>query len=128
MDQFFAQLFGLYFIIVGVIVFLRRKAIMPVVREFMDNRALLFVMAILELIAGLSLVLVYKTVAWSVPGIISLIGYMMVIEGLIYLAAPARFVQKFIRTFNTPTWFMAGGILSIVAGAYLASVGFGLFK
>lgn len=128
METFLAQLFGLYFIIVGVIVALRRKSMMPAMAELVSNRPVLLVMAFVELAAGLAVVLAYPTIAVSVPGLISLIGWMMLVEGVIYLALPIRMVQKFVRRFNTNSWYVYGGAFSVVIGIYLAGVGFGYFQ
>jgi hypothetical protein len=127
MEIFLAKLFGLYFIVMGVIMMLRRRSIIPAIKDFASNTGLRFVIAAIELIAGLALVLGYPTVSFSVVGVISLIGYMMVIESIIYMSMPARFVQNFIRSFNKPVWYNAGGVLAIVAGAWLAGTGFGYF-
>lgn len=126
MELFFAKLFGLYFVIVGAIILVRRKAIMPAVQDLAQNRALMLVMAVIEIAAGLALVVAYPTVSTTLTGVISLVGYMMLVEGVLYLAAPARVVRKFIAYFNRPAWFIMGGIGSIIAGLYLAGLGFGL--
>ncbi len=127
MEIFLAKLFGIYFLIVGIVITIRRKAVMPTIRELAANRSLLLVLGAVEVIAGLAIALYYPTISWSVEGILSLIGYMMVIEGILYLAAPARFVQKFIAAFNRPKWYLAGGLLSVIVGIYLAGNGFGYF-
>lgn len=123
---FLAQLFGVYFVIVGAVVMLRQKAVMPAIAEIMENRALLYLLALVELAAGLAVVLAYPEVSFDWMGVISLVGWMMTIEGILYLALPYRQVHKFVKSFNTQSWYVAGGVLSIVLGVYLAGVGFGL--
>ena len=127
MEIFLAKLFGMYFILMGVIMLLRRRSIIPAIRDFASNAGLRVVIGAIEIIAGLALVINYSVVSLSVPGIISLVGYMMVIEGILYMSMPAKFVQSFIRSFNKPVWYHAGGAIAIVAGIYLAGTGFGYF-
>lgn len=127
MEIFLAKLFGLYFIIMGVIMVLRRRSIIPAIRDFASNAGLRVVIGAIEIVAGLALVLAYPDVSLSVAGVIALVGYMMVIEGILYLSMPAKFVQSFIRTFNKPVWYQSGSALAIVAGIYLAGTGFGYF-
>ena len=98
MEIFFAKLFGIYFIIVGTIILIRRRSVIPTVKDLLGNKALLLTLASIELAAGIALVLEFPTVSPGVPGIISLVGYMMVIESIFYFAAPSRFVQKFLRS------------------------------
>ncbi len=127
MELFFAQLFGIYMFIMGVAMFVRGQSLMPAVNDLLRNRALLLVLAVLELAAGLALVLAYPMVSFSLEGVLSLLGYVLVIEGIIYLAAPSRFIQMILRKFNRPFWYQVGGPAAAVLGAYLAAVGFGLF-
>ncbi|HYF10028.1 MAG TPA: hypothetical protein VD967_00255 [Candidatus Paceibacterota bacterium] len=127
MDIFLAQLFGLYFIIVGAIVALRRKSMMPAVSELVGNRPMLLLLAFIELAAGLAIVVAYPAITFDVMGIISLVGWVMLVEGVIYLTLPIRVVQKFVRHFNTGLWYVYGGAFSVVLGLYLAGRGFGYF-
>lgn len=122
-----AQLLGLYFIIVAVLVLVRRRSIMPAVSDLAENRPLLFVVALVELAAGLALILTQPSILESWMGIMSVIGWMLVIEAIIYLALPARKVQKFIKRFNKREWYLGGGIVALALGAALAGYGFGFF-
>ena len=127
MEIFLAQLFGVYFVIVGVIVAVRRKAFMPAVVELVSNRPLLLITAIVELAAGLAVILAFPVISLSVSGILSLVGWMMIAEGVLYLALPIKTVQRFVKIFNTQTWYLYGGLISILVGAYLAAKGFGYY-
>lgn len=122
---FFAKLLGLYFLIVGLVVMFRRKSIMPTVSEIVKNRSLLLIVALVELLAGLSIIINYTEVSTSLEGIVSLVGWMLVVEGIVYLALPARYTQKMVRSFNKPAWYVGGGIVAALLGAYLAALGFG---
>lgn len=120
-----AQLLGLYFIIVGVLVLYRRKSIMPAVSQLVANRPLLFVIALAEILAGLAVILTFPQFSPSWEGALSIIGWVLTIEGILYLALPFRVVQRFVRKFNNDTWYGTGGAVAILLGAYLAAGGFG---
>lgn len=122
-----AQLLGLYFIIVGVIVLYRRKSIMPAIAQLAANRALLLVIALVEILAGLSVILTYPEIGANVEGVLAVIGWILAIEGVLYLALPFRVVQRFARKFNHETWYGTGGAVSILLGGYLSGAGFGFF-
>ncbi len=125
-EFFFAQLFGLYFVIIGLIVMVRQKSIMPVMSEFFQNKVLMFFIPLLELAAGLALVLAYPTISLSLSGVVALVGWMMVVESVFYLTMPHQWLTRTMKKFNTPSWYTWGGLLSIVLGAYLAALGFGI--
>lgn len=122
-----AQLLGLYFIIVGVIVLYRRKSIMPAISQLVASRPLLLMIALAEILAGLAVILTYPSVTPTTEGLISIIGWMLVIEGVLYLAMPAKVVQRFVRKFNNETWYGTGGAIAVLLGGFLAGVGFGIF-
>lgn len=127
LELFIAKLFGLYLIIMGVLVLARKRSLMPGIIEIAKSRALTLVLGALEIVAGLAIVLTWSEVSMSPLGIIALIGYMMVIEGVVYLALPLKSIQKMVRSFGNKQWFMASGIVAVLAGVYLAGFGFGYF-
>jgi uncharacterized membrane protein len=124
---FLAKLFGLYFLIAGGIVMFRQKSFMPVVMDLFNSKALIMLVGLLELVAGLALVIAMPTLTPDWRGLITLIGYSMIAEGVIYLSSPYAKIHKFFRYFNTPTWYTSGGLLAVVLGAYLAGKGFGFW-
>lgn len=121
------QLLGLYFLIVGIIVVARRRSIMPAVSELVANRGLILLLALTELMAGLAVILVYPKASLSADGIVAIVGWVLVVEGVLYLALPVKSVQKFVKSFNSQEWYLGGGFVSALIGAYLAGVGFGMF-
>ncbi|HWO07394.1 MAG TPA: hypothetical protein VNM40_02310 [Candidatus Paceibacterota bacterium] len=124
---FLAKLFGLYFLIAGGIIMLRQKSFMPVVMDFFSSRSLIMLVGLLELVAGLALVIAMPNVTPDWRGVISLIGYWMALEGVIYLTSPYTKLHRVLRHFNTPTWYTSGGLFAVVLGAYLAGKGFGFW-
>lgn len=127
MELYFAKLLGIYFIVVGLVVMLRRKSMMPAIHDLVANRALLLVLAVIELIAGVAMILTFPTPSFEISGILSVVGWMMAIESLLYLSLPSRIVQRYVRGFNKRNWYIGGGVLSIAVGLYLALSGFGIW-
>ncbi len=121
------QLLGLYFIIVGVVVLYRRRSLMPAIGQLVANPALRTVIGLVEIMAGLAIVLIYTEVTLDAAGLVSLIGWTLIVEGIVYLSMPSRTVQKFLKRFNRDSWYRTGGVIAVIMGAYLAGVGFGYF-
>jgi hypothetical protein len=105
----------------------RQKSFMPIMMEVFSSRALIMLAGAVELVAGLALVIAMPNVTPDWRGVISLIGYTLVAEGVIYLASPYAKLHKLFKNFNTPTWYTSGGLLAVVLGAYLAGKGFGFW-
>jgi uncharacterized membrane protein len=126
MDIYLAQLFGIYFVIIGILSMVRRKSMAPKVRELVGTKSSFFLYALIELAIGLALVVSHPPITASWVGLLSLIGWMMVIESILFLSLPSKLVQKFVGWFNRPGWYIAGGALSVALGGYLVFTGFGL--
>ncbi len=124
---FLAQLLGVYFIIAGIIIIVRRKSLMPAVTEIGHNRALILIVALVELIAGLAIAIAHPVFTPDWRGAISLIGWWMIVESVIYLILPFSGMRRLVRYFNTSRWYISGGFTAIVLGGYLAGAGFGFF-
>lgn len=124
---FLAKLFGLYFLVAGGIIMLRQKSFMPIMTEFFGSKPLIMLVGAVELIAGLGITIAHPTLSPDWRGVITLIGYTMIAEGIVYLASPYAKLHKLLRNFNTPTWYTSGGLVAVVLGAYLAGKGFGFW-
>ena len=127
LEVFIAKLFGLYLLVMGVLVLVKKRSVMPAVMEIAKNRALTIVLGALDLAAGLAIVIIYPEVSVSPVGLISLLGYMAIVEGIVYLTLPINRIQKMVRSFGNKQWYMASGVVAVLAGIYLSGFGFGLF-
>lgn len=83
-----------------------------------------FIIPIIELIAGLALVLAHNIWVWGPEVIVTLVGWMMIVEALLYYLVPEKKLVKVLTWFNRSGVYIWGGLVSIAAGLYLASVGF----
>jgi hypothetical protein len=120
-----AKVLGLFLIIVGAAIMLRRRYFLPVFGAYPEQRLIRAVVSLAQLLAGLFLVTMHNVWSPLPAAIITIIGWMAMIEAGIYLLLPDDMVTRFIRTFNTEGWYVTGGVLAIAVGAYLAAFGFG---
>ncbi len=127
LEVFIAKLIGLYLLVMGVLVLAKKQSVMPAIMDIAKNRALTIVLGALDLAAGLALVITYPEVSVSPVGLISLLGYMAIVEGIVYLTLPMKSIQKMVRSFGNKQWYMASGIVAVLTGIYLSGFGFGLF-
>ncbi len=84
---FLSKVLGIALIIMGTAIMVRRRYFIPVFGAFVEERLTRAVVSMIELVAGLFLVLSHT--AWSPPpaAIISVFGWMAVIEATAYLLA-----------------------------------------
>jgi uncharacterized membrane protein len=121
---FLAKLVGIALVVIGVVIAVRRRDLVPVFAGYVDQPLLRVTISMIELLAGLGLV-VHN--AWSpLPAaVMTSLGWMAVAEAVFYMAAPNSLVAQLMDTFNTETWYVVGGGLAVAVGLYLAGFGFG---
>jgi hypothetical protein len=124
---FLGQVFGLYFIIIGIAVMIRHKYLLPVIGMFAEEKFDRFFISMVEIIAGLFFLLSFQEWGSFYEGLISLFAWLILLEGILYLFLPDRAVEALISFLNVKAWYVFGGLLSVIIGAYLAGTGFGLF-
>jgi len=120
-----AKVIGLYLIIGGASIMLRERHFIPVVGAFVEERLTRLIVGMLELIAGLFLVVAHTNWSSLPAGILTVFGWALVIEGTLYLILPDESIEKMIKRMNVTGWYIAGGIFAIALGTYLAGFGFG---
>ena len=120
-----AKVLGLFLIVIGALIVLRRSYFMPVFGSYPEERLIRAVVSMAEVLAGLFLVVMHNQWSPLPAAVVTIIGWLVLLEGLLYLVLPDDLVGRFIATFNSEGWYIAGGVLAIVAGAYLAAFGFG---
>ena len=120
-----SRVLGAFALIVGAAMVLRRRELGEVIATFGRDRTWRVLYSAIELLAGLFLVALHN--AWdSAPAvIISLCGWLAVLESTSYLLLPGRVVEPFILAFSRPSALATSGALAFALGAYLAAHGFG---
>jgi len=124
---FLAQLFGIYFLVMGVVIIVRNKEMSRVINSFINNEALGFVIGIFTLLIGLLIVLSHNVWEAGLAWIVTLIGWLTLLKGVAYLLlSPKSFagVAKMIVGSKSYIWV---SVVTIIIGAYLAAKGFGLY-
>jgi uncharacterized protein YjeT (DUF2065 family) len=123
---FLAQLMGLVFVIVGLATFIKRDFIREAIRDFIDHAGLLFISATFNLTLGLLIILSHNIWELSWRGLITLLGYLILLRGLLHLFAPS-WVRKIAKNFIRWEAFVYSGVISLALGIYLLYHGFSAF-
>jgi hypothetical protein len=119
-----AKVIGIVLVVIGGAILIRRSYFLAVFGTYAEQRLLRATMSMIELLAGVFLVVAHDLWSPLPAALITIVGWMAILEATIYLFLPDRLVAKFIATFNTPAWYVVGGLLAIVVGIYLAGFGF----
>ena len=122
---YLSKVLGISLVIIGAVIMIRRRYFVPVFGAFVRERLVRAITAIVELLAGIFLVVGHNV--WSPPpaAIISLLGWIAVIEATAYLLLPDDVLETVVSALNTAAVYLFGGLLAIAIGIYLMGFGFG---
>lgn len=123
---FLSKVFGLYMLIAGIAILLRRRHLMLAIAALVEDRYAQVLTGVISLLFGLLLVNVHNDWSTLPAGIISFLGWAGIVKGGVYLFLPEVKLQKLVRTLTNRTWYMVDGLIAVVAGLYLAGIGFGV--
>ncbi|KTD17604.1 hypothetical protein [Legionella jordanis] len=116
---FLGKVIGWYFVIVALWIVIRQELANAIISETIAHRALLFFMAIITLILGLMIVISHNVWVMGWPVIITIVGWLMLIGGLLRLFFPeigVRIAQAWLRK---PVYFWIAAAIYLIIGLYL---------
>lgn len=123
-----SKVFGLYYLVVGLMMLLRRGWFKSVVTAFVESPALRFFAGILMLIGGFFIIVSHQDWSNLPAGFISLLGWAIAVKAILYMNLSNNAVKKWTG------WFKINGVsgvvwslLVVVIGLYLTNFGFGWY-
>lgn len=126
LSMLLAQVMGLYIMLEGLLVLTRQKFIVNLVDDLDRNKALMFVMGAMVTILGLLVVLTHNVWEPSWKVLPTIIGWAMVIKGILVLFVPKIMLGKAKKVAKNRNLAVLLGIVALLLGGFLAYTGFGL--
>jgi hypothetical protein len=126
LTHFLARLLGLYCIVISIMMLSRRQTMLAIVTSCIENRALLFLVELIGLAAGLAIVLGHNI--WSsdlLTLIVTLIGWLTLIRSIILLFLPPEAIGRFIKAVRYEQNYYLFTAIPLVIGLYLTVAGLG---
>lgn len=124
LTYFLAQFIGLYLLLVGLLMVLRKKLFLQIIHEFYESSVPLFLAGWIAMFLGLFLVLNYNY--WSsgiLELVITILGWVALVKGIALVFIP-KTTARWVRSVNLEKLFYLYAIIVLVIGAYLAHAGF----
>ena len=123
---FLGKLLGLYEIVAAISMILHKQTTVETVTALVHNSPVIFLVGIITLAAGLAMVLAHNI--WSggaVAVIVTLIGWITLIKGLLFLFLPAEMEAGFfLGSLHYEQFFYLYAGFALVLGGYLTYGGF----
>lgn len=122
-----SKVFGIYFIVIALLMLIRRNYLKSVLTSFADEPMLRFMMGVFMLLGGTFLVVSHNDWSTLPAGIITLIGWLTMVKSALYLSLSKESLSRWINWYYLEHGYGWWGIvIALVLGVYLANAGFGL--
>lgn len=121
---FLARSLGLYFIIVGIAMFMRPANFKLLMQEMVDNAPLAILGGILALVMGILLVVSHNTwhVDWTL--MITVLGWMALIKGIMLTVFTQKTTVWYEKLLGIPSVFTFSAIICLTLGLFLIYHGY----
>ena len=122
-----SKVFGIYYLVIGLLMVLRRGWFKSVVNAFMDAPALRFMMGIIMLFGGLFILVSHQDWSSFSSVFISFLGWAVTVKGLLYMNLSNNAAKKlaWMKSSNKYGWIV--GLLALALGLYLTNFAFSWF-
>ncbi|PIT91131.1 hypothetical protein COU17_02110 [Candidatus Kaiserbacteria bacterium CG10_big_fil_rev_8_21_14_0_10_49_17] len=119
-----AQIIGMYFLVAGISGFLNPTRMQKAIDEVTKSYLLPYLDGAMGLLMGLILVLIHNVWDDLLTSVISAIGWIALIEGVLIMFLPQESVARLYGYFADKKLVAPISLIAIVVGAYLTYSGF----
>ena len=121
---FLAQLIGVFSLVMGFSMLVKRKMLISIFHELSDSRALSYILGTLIFLLGLLVILNHNVWVLNPRIIITIIGWVILIEGGSYLFVSKEAFRKYLAFLDNRKIYYIIAIGYLILGSYLAYFGF----
>jgi hypothetical protein len=119
-----AKLIGPVLLVAAVVMLADAKGLQEMAREFLRDRALIYITGVLAMLGGLSIVNTHNIWIVDWPVIITLFGWAMMIGGAVRMALPSAVRSIGGAMMENPTLIRVAGAVWVLIGAFLTYKGY----
>lgn len=120
---FLAQFMGILMIIIGGAMLIRRKITLKALDDVFQSRGLLYSIGVAEVVVGLFIILNRSEWDGAVGGVIIFLGWLLLLEGIVYLTASLGFVKKILKWLHRERAYYFLSAVYVVLGFWLTYAG-----
>lgn len=121
---FLARLIGPFFALVGLSVLVNAAAFRGIAKEFMKSPGLVFLSGLLTLPVGLAIVLAHNVWVADWPVLITIVGWLAIITGVIRIIATKRIIVIGKKVSANKNFPYIGAAIWVAIGAVLCFYGY----
>ena len=123
-STYLAKLIGPIFLTIGIGMLVNGAFYRDLITEALASHVLIYLSGVLSLLAGLAIVIAHNRWSGGWPVIITVLGWLMVIGGVIRLVLPATTATLASDLYSKPFVLLIVALVVLVVGAYLCFEGY----
>ncbi|OBH19977.1 MULTISPECIES: hypothetical protein [unclassified Mycobacterium] len=121
--RFFSRVLGPFLVIVDVTAVARASDMQSLLSQFEANSMWTFVTGAFILLVGLSIVAAHRSWKGAAAAIVSLLGWLIVLRGVLLVAFPRFFASLADDMIGAQAWWITLCVIFALVGLYLTYVG-----
>jgi hypothetical protein len=121
---FIARLAGPLLVIVGIGMLVNLSVYQAMINEFLHSAALVYLSGVLTLLGGLAILNVHNSWRAEWPLIVTILGWLMVIGGIIRIALPQFTVSLGASMYGSLSAIIVVAIIGLAIGGFLTFKGY----
>jgi hypothetical protein len=123
-SHFLAKLIGPVFIVGGLGMLFNAALFQVMFERSLHDHMLIYLTGVLSLPAGLAIVVLHNRWKWHWPVMITVIGWLMVIGGIVRMLAPQTIEAFGLSLISYPNFFIVDGGVAVLLGVLLSYFGY----
>lgn len=116
---FLAMVVGWYLLITGLLLVFKRNVVVSAMNDIIGQNGLLFFIAAVTLIVGLLMVASHNVWVMGWPVVITLLGWLAVISGIIRMFCPETVHMMWRKISAKPEILTVSGVIVLIIGLFL---------
>ena len=117
--HYLASIIGPVLAVMGLSALMYSKVWVKLLKYYTENHFRVFGLAFVELILGLLVVTKYNVWETNVYLIVTIVGWGMILESVMYMLLPGDTLKNMMKKFSTPGAMSFLGLVMLVAGGAL---------
>ena len=122
---YLGKLIGIFLLVISLAMALDKASLVEIVTALIDDRALLLIVGMMALVAGLGIVLGHNV--WSggvLPVLVTLFGWLLVFRGLVLLLVPSETLIAYFQFLRFDDLFYAYAGITFLLGLIFSYAAF----
>jgi hypothetical protein len=121
---YLARLLGPLMIVIGIGMLVNGALFRPIAEEFLRSHALIYLTGLIAMVGGTAIVLAHNVWAWHWSVIVTVIGWLAVIGGIVRIVAPQTVAVIGMGMIGNAALVPVYGVVTIALGAILCFVSY----